>query len=281
VRVLQITDIWSQETLFEAEYPTNSRTSVVEPHCVAMCEPTGELQVVDVRSGQVVIDHQLEVRDVQSIQTLQAADALFVAASQAVRQQSDHKPIGQHDPITNGVVYAFSLKSGKPIWPGPATIRNRGLVAQPEDIPLLIFADRATTNEGSRGGKWQLRLLCIDKRTGETVYRDDDLPDTPATRFRVRGETEESPMVVVQTNSSTIQLAMTDRPRPPSPPANDDIEVPRETTERGLVGLGQRMGAVLRGTIVPDGDNSRRQPGAAEPRPAQPADDVPIPDDDD
>jgi hypothetical protein len=91
----------------------------------------------------------------------------------------------------------------------------------------------------------------VDKRTGETLYRNDDLPDTPVTRFRIRGDREPTPHVTVETNAGTIRLTMTDRPRPPRPPANDIVEAARETetAPRGLIGVGQRVGEALRGTI--------------------------------
>jgi RimJ/RimL family protein N-acetyltransferase len=56
-------------------------------------------------------------------------------------------------------------------------------VFQPEDIPFLVFADRQMSGEGAGGGKWNMRLLCLDKQTGETVYRNDKLPDAAVTRF--------------------------------------------------------------------------------------------------
>ena len=48
-------------------------------------------------------------------------------------------------------------------------------------------------------------------------------------------------------SAGKIQLTMTDRPRPPQPPANDDLEAPREIEERGLRGIGERMSGALRG----------------------------------
>jgi hypothetical protein len=53
----------------------------------------------------------------------------------------------------------------------------------------------------------------------------------------------------LETSSGKIQLTLTDRPRPPQPPANDDLEAPREIAERGLRGLGQRLGSALRGAL--------------------------------
>jgi hypothetical protein len=236
--------------------------------------------LIDVRTGHAIIDHQLEeLPDLHSIHTMRSGDTLFVIINTQLGRQQQHKPIGQFDyPIVSGLVYAFAMSDGQPLWPGPATIRNRGVVYQPDDIPFLVFADRQMSNEAPGGGKSNMRLLCLDKQTGETVYRNDQLPDAVVTRFRIRGERDVKQMVTMHTNAGTIQLTMTDGPRPPRPPANDDLEAVPEKWERGLVKLGERMGAALRGTIEREA-NDGRGPQAANGQPAPV--DAPLQKDDD
>ena len=55
--------------------------------------------------------------------------------------------------------------------------------------------------------------------------------------------------MAVEWGAGKIQLAMTDKPRPPQPPANDDLEAPREVVERGLGGLGQKMWSSICGSM--------------------------------
>jgi outer membrane protein assembly factor BamB len=275
-RVLQlrITDIASQEKLFEAEYSAASATTVVEPNAVAMLEPSGKFQLIDVQSGLPIVDTQLEpISSLGSIEVIRSDESFFLlVGTKASRQRQQHRPVDQLDnQVTTGFVFAFNRNTGDQLWPGPAAIQHRGLVTQPDDLPFIVFLDRQTTSDGARGAKRRLRLLCLDKETGRTVYRNDDLPDTPVTRLRIRGEREGTPRVTIETNAGTIQLTLTDRPRPPRPPANDELEASRENTERGLVGLGQRMGAALRGTIL--------QEGAPNARPVRPEAPEPIDDD--
>jgi outer membrane protein assembly factor BamB len=246
--VLQVVDVWSQDKLFEAEYPAGAQVSVVEPNAVAVCDPSGRFQLIDVRTGRAVIDQPIDaVAELRSIQTLRSGDALFVMLNRQAQNQQ-HKPLIQPDfPITDGPVYAFSLTTGEGLWPGPALVRNRGLMmSQPDDIPFLVFADHMTSRDASTGGRMQLRLLCVDKRTGETVYRNDSLPETAAARFRIRAQRGGDTQVTVETSSSRIELAVSDEPKPPQPPANDELEAVRSPGRRGLLGLGERM---LRGTL--------------------------------
>ncbi|MEX2310457.1 MAG: PQQ-binding-like beta-propeller repeat protein [Pirellulales bacterium] len=267
---VRIRDTWSQDVLHEAEHPIASRLAVVEPDAIAIYEPSGKFQLIDARSGKVLIDAQLQaVDDLQFIQTMRCGDELFLFVSNQPQQQ--YKPIGQFDyPLINGLVYAFSMNSGEALWPGPAVVRNRGIaLSQAEDIPLLVFAERKMIRDATTGGGSQLRLLCLDKRTGQTVYRNDQLPDTSLTRFRVRAERHAKPVVALEMSAGKIQWTFTDRPRPPQPPASDDLEAPREEQERGLRGIGRRVTGALRGVLQQQADGGQT-PSAANPPAAQP-----------
>src|SRR5262249_54213105 len=152
------------------------------------------------------------------------------------------QPMSFDFPMINGAVCAFNMKTGKPLWSSPAKLRNRGVVlSQPPELPFLLFVERQITRDAAAGGGAQVRVLCLDKRTGETVYRNDHLPDVPITRFRVRGETESRPKVNLELGSTKILLTLTDRPRPPQSPTNDDLEMSKDVVQRGLRGVGERM----------------------------------------
>jgi len=129
-------------------------------------------------------------------------------------------------------------------------VRDRGpILSQPKKIPLLVFVDRKPVRDAATGGGYQLRVLCLDQETGQTVYRNDTLPDTSIVRFRIRGEQDAESVVAVEMNAGKIQLALTSAPRPPRPPANDDLEVQRESGDRGLRSIGKRLSDALQGGI--------------------------------
>ena len=266
LKQITVTDIWTQKTVYQGKFPENMRLSVIEPNAIAAFDPTGKFQVLDVASGKMLIDTKLEpISELQAIVTMRTGDDLFLFVSSHVQQQT-FKPIGQPTefPLINGPVYAFSLKTGEPLWPSPALVRNRGVVLQqPRDIPFLVFADRQMQRDAMNGSSSQLRVLCLDRRTGQTVYRNDAIPETAVVRFRVRGEADSRPAVAVELGTSKIRLTMTDTPRPPQPPGNDDLEAPREIVERGLPAIGQRMWGAFRGAM------DKPVPGAVQRQPQQ------------
>src|SRR5262249_46803103 len=138
---------------------------------------------------------------------------------------------------------------------------------QPSDLPYLIFADRQQARNGTNETTAQLRVLCLDKHTGETVYRNDRLPDTAAPRFRVEAEREPQPQITLETGASKLLLTMTDRPRPPQPPANDDLEASGEIVEHGIRGIGARLGGALRGALENGTRDTPTQQPQKQPKP--------------
>jgi outer membrane protein assembly factor BamB len=259
---LRVTDVEAQRVLLEAEYDDQAQMSVVEPQSLAVYEPSGRFQLVDVRTGRVRIDAELQaMADLQNIRTLVSGSQLFLMVS-APSLSKENQPIAQSDhPLINGLVYAFDMETGAPLWPGPAVIRNRGIVlAQPSDIPLLVFVDRKLNRKAMAGGTPQIRILCIDKDTGRTIYRNDELRLSTVNRLRIRAERQATPAVVVEMNGAEVYLTASDRPRPPQPPANDDLELPRTGAERGLMEVGRRMVGAVQDALEkqPDGDRSRR-----------------------
>ncbi|HWL73944.1 MAG TPA: hypothetical protein VNQ74_08745, partial [Burkholderiaceae bacterium] len=260
--VIRVTDIFSGDVLFDREFSLSSRISVVEPDSIVVMEPSGQFLLIDARDGSIKIEKQLApMEDMTSLSTMVAGNKLFVFVGAKSNEQQFKPLIQQPDyPMLNGLAYAFDRTTSEPLWPGPAVLRNRGLVlSQPTDVPLLVFADRKTVRDAASGGGTNLRLLCLDQNTGETVYRNEVLPDTSITRFRVRGERGSEHTVAIEMNAGKIQLTLTDEPRPPAPPANDDLETPRQTEQRGLRAIGQRMSGALQGTFGDPAEQARLQ----------------------
>jgi outer membrane protein assembly factor BamB len=272
-KTFRITDTVSDETLFNADYAASVRMATIEPNLIAIVEPPshlptavnltlaafllplldntdeGRFQLVDVATGRLLVDQPLRVTpNLRSIEVLRSGNGLFLMMVGQSRQQPS-RYIGLDYPLVNGFVYAFDLATGRPTWPGPAFVEHRGIaLTQPEDVPLLMFVDRETTRS-STDQRSQLRLLCLDKRTGATVYRNDALPDTAGGQFSVRAVAGEEPEVQIEMSARTIHLAFSELPRSPEPPANDRVEAARRDSGGGLLGVAERMGQAIQGAI--------------------------------
>jgi outer membrane protein assembly factor BamB len=255
-KTLRMIDAVSGERLFEADLDPAACTTTLEPEIVAVVEPSGKFQLLNVRSGSKIIEEKLPLAvPPKSLTALKSGDQLFLCVSGQSRPVLT-RPIGPDYPVVAGQVFAFDLQDGRPLWPGPATIEQRGIaLAQPTSIPVLVLVDRLVKRDAG-GANSTLRLLCLDKQTGATVYRNDDLADTPGGQFHIRASHDDPASVTIEMSTKTIRLRFTDEPRPPEPPANESVEAPRKSLGRGLWGVGQRMGSVIQGVIRdPTGTN--------------------------
>ena len=276
---LRIVDAVSGQKVFEADYDPAVRMATLEPNAVAVVEPGGKFQLIDVRKGDALIEQSLELAAApRTISAFKAGEQLFVGVSGPARQQSS-RPIGLDYrldyPLVDGQVFAFDLRDGRMIWPGPAVVEQRGMAfTQPADIPFLVFVDQQVKRDANDNGT-KLRLICLDKATGATVYRNDELPATSGGQFRVRATHDPSPSVDVEMTAKTIRLKFSDLPRSPEPPANDLVEAPRKSLGRGLWGVGRRMGSVIQDVIQNPGGAGRgsNAPNAAGDDPTEQLDD--------
>ncbi len=272
--LLTVTDAWEQKSLYQVELMRESLYAICEPNLIATLELSGQFRLIDAMTGKPLIDEKLDTGvDPKSLYALRSGDSLYVFISSP--PQAPTRPVAQSFdyPIVNGLVYAFNIQTGKHLWPAPAQVRNRGIsLTQPPDLPFLIFADRSPVRSSPNDGSTQLRLLCLDKRTGETVYRNDRIPDSGAARFRIEATSPPHPQVLLELGSSKVLLALTDRPRPPHPPANDDLEATREAVDRGLLGIGAQLGGAFRNALEKGAQDAADQAQAAKDKPK--ADDV-------
>jgi hypothetical protein len=248
---ISVTDVLTGEELLNAQYSGDARLSVVEPNMVAVFEPSGKFQLIDAGTGKLVIDQKLEAHAAaQSIHCSISGDTLILAISATVAP-GRHQPIGFAGdfPLVHGPVYAFDLRTGQPCWPSPAYVEERGLVmGAPDDLPIVVFADREARRDTAGAGNMKLRLLCLDKATGQSIYRNDDLLDVADGNFRIQalasGEAaaNREREILIETTAQRVRLALTDEPRPPEPPARDELVAKREIEETGI------RGALLRAT---------------------------------
>jgi outer membrane protein assembly factor BamB len=279
-KTIRVLDVVSGAEKYVGEYKSGVRTTTMEPNSIAVVEPpdrlqmarnatfaafhlplaesisSGRIQVIDVRTGKLRVDQTtMDVVQPSKLYALEDDKQVFLFVNGEARQQA-YRPIGPDYPIVDGQVYAFDRESGQPAWPGPATIAHRGAVlAAPLDVPLLLFVDHVVKRDAGNSGP-QLRLLCVDKRTGATVYRNDDLPATAGQQFRIRATNDKEPSVTIEMSARTVRIEYSTRPRPPEPPANDLVEAPRKTLGRGLWGITRRMGDLIQEEIQnPGGAN--------------------------
>ena len=180
MQTLALQDPWhddARRVLWSRKFVPGSKACVVGQEAVGVLEPGGAFVLLALPDGKPIVQEALEPENaLNSIYVLRSAEGyLLVTNSLPQRAQTVAAAPGgpQNDPLINGRVYAFSRETGKKLWHNPAVIDQNGLVlTQPSELPVLVFMGHATLGgQGTRA-----IVLCIDKRTGATVYRNDALP---------------------------------------------------------------------------------------------------------
>ncbi|MCG8434294.1 MAG: PQQ-binding-like beta-propeller repeat protein, partial [Gammaproteobacteria bacterium] len=180
---VQIHDFASEEILFEAAYKSGTRIQILEPDTLAIMDPDGYFQYIDVSQARVVLDFQTSFSEpALAHYTFCDNSTLFLFVQHSMTQgNKQFQPFSsgnEKHPIFSGFVYALDLATGKSLWPVPASVRNQGLfLNQPAGSPILLFASRQITRVNGKPND-TLHLLCLDKSSGRSVYQSHDRINT-------------------------------------------------------------------------------------------------------
>ena len=252
--LVRIVDLLTGKTEWEHRCKLGARFRVLEPDALAILEQSGEFHFVDVANGTVLLTDRLQLQQpLESIHLVRDDERLFLFASaRPDRRKEKHVAIGGRYALVNGLVYAFDLNDGRPLWPVPATVKNQGIALdQPVASPLLVFASRVMRQDSS-GNQTNLKVLCLEKVSGRSVYRNALRPDTMSGEFRIQIERGHRPSVAIRTSAQEIRLELTETPSPPEPPAQHLAETGLDKPG-GLWELGRKVGREIADAF----DNSR------------------------
>lgn len=226
-RVIRVVDIKSGKQLFEQKYSREAKDAMADPTTLAVMEPTGEFEVIDLETGTQKFKQVLQSeRGLVSIHLLPSGDSLIVATN--TRTAPQHSSSGnvalENSPVVTGSVYALDPMSGDQLWDYPATVNGQGLwQLQPTGSPALVFLSRYMNRKESKQGG-VTRLLCLDKRTGRSLMRENELASADNRPWSMGVEQTEEPRVTLDLRHTAVSLKFTDTPRPPEPVAIAEVE---------------------------------------------------------
>jgi len=104
------------------------------------------------------------------------------------------------------------------------------LTDQPAGMPLVIFGCQPYLRKPNGRGQWKPRVLCVDKRSGRTVYKGEF--DNHMSIFHVACDAEKK-TVTLSMRKETITLTYTSNPIPP--PSASDVDPANSSPGSGIV----------------------------------------------
>jgi len=220
-----------QESRPLGEFAGEARATMVGDGRLAVLEPDGLLTLIDVAAGDPVWRTRLEgaAARIDELHVMPWRDRYLVFAASADVAALDDAALaplqgllpasGATGPLS-GAIWAVGRADGRPLWPAPATVRQYCLLgAQPADLPVLVLTRQTRPGDG---GRPELAVLCLDKRTGHAVLDEQRLPlqQHLFVGCDVSGAPREHTISIRGSGAAaaTVTLAFTGQAVPPQPP---------------------------------------------------------------
>lgn len=155
------------------QFPKDALFDFVSEHELAVLTPAdGTLRTVDLATGMQVV-HGAIPKEAMSTRSeaylLSDQEILFVLVNRGAAISQLYTP--DLPAVTaNGEIYAFRRGSSEMAW--KRSVKNRRLLVQTfEHLPVLLLMKSEQVQKGTQR-IWQVDLLALDKRTGETVLEE-------------------------------------------------------------------------------------------------------------
>ncbi len=221
-----LSDPWEEKDTVLATFKSGVKATLVGDDAAAFLEPSGHFLMVALADGKRIIDEQLEPEDaLDNIVVQRTPDQYVLFANRALRGTTPNMPtpqgmVGLDSGMApaNGHIYAFDRGTGKSLWPVPALVKNyHVLLGQGVDLPLLVLLHWHPVTGAAGPGEAKSSLLCLDRRSGRLVWKED--LSQPANFFNCEiGGSRERQTVTVTMPTQAIALRFTNDPVPPEPP---------------------------------------------------------------
>ncbi len=207
---LEQRDAWNESRSFAGK----ARACVLGNEAVGVLEPDGRFVLIGLHDGRTIADVQLQPEpNLQEIFLLSSQGQYFLVTrrsplvARTIRQQPI--PGCSVEQIEQGRVYALDA-NGKLQWPAPVELKDQGLLLnQPSRLPVLTFINQSYVQKPNGEGRSSVSLLCVDKRSGRTLYGGTF--GNPTSLFQVTGA-EKTNTVNLIMQQKTVTLKFTQEP---------------------------------------------------------------------
>jgi hypothetical protein len=192
--VLRLYDPLTETDTWAFDFLVGSKGWIIADEAVGVLEPTGKFAIIRLADGtrtvEAKIDHQPSLTGIFVL----ASESTYVLVTNTPvtesppNMQISPAPGGFFSPLVNGYAYAFDRRTGKSLWPQPVQIDQFGLpLQQSSELPVVVFLRQIRKTERGRSAGIATSVLCLDKRSGQTVYSNDDIP-TQTRAFETVGD---------------------------------------------------------------------------------------------
>lgn len=212
---LEMIDAWTGKPVWPAKrFPGGAQLHRVADEAVALLEPAGRFLLVNLNTGQSVIDAQLKPQSpLCELFVLPSPQQylVIVQGPEGERNANRHThalPGSGSQRITKAQVYAFD-REGQSMWASPVEVEDQFLpLDQPSHLPVLVFASIVQERRADqRILTTNTHVLGIDKRNGHEICKE--VLSNSSNGLTLVGNPEKQ-TVEFQLQRETITLAFSD-----------------------------------------------------------------------
>jgi len=238
---LELVDPLGGERIALGDFPGESRAASAGDGRLAVVEPSGGLTLLDLDEGREAFRTRLPdmPAGLDQLQVTAWADRYLVTVgrSETEREQAELNRIGsigalpgmpgsELPQLVTGSIWAVDRATGDSLWPVPVTILRHGPQRHhATELPVLVFA--RSVQPARETARPRLSVLCLDKRTGQAVYVNDNFngggqprPDTALLGLNLSGDPAAHTIALSQgrRDAPDVVLEYTGGPAAPAPP---------------------------------------------------------------
>ena len=164
---LKLVDTRTRETLWSTEFPVKTRFARLDSGEIVTVTPSGEIQLVDIASGDPQPIGQMDDGVMENLQRLFAVterERIYLTFNQPPKPGSYSRSY-QSVPV-NGTLAAFDRQDGL-LWTQQIDDQNL-IVDQLSQLPVLVFSSLKNEREGNITSQ-RITVEVRDKQTGESL----------------------------------------------------------------------------------------------------------------
>ena len=203
-------DTQSAEQVWRRLVDKDSEIQIIERHALAVCQPDGALEIIDLHTGNSEVTATVNVGDqLGSLVVIPAPDQYVVGIGQQkapLRANRIHRTTSGF--TFSGWLYAFNRSDGQPAWPEPTFVRDYVLCdRQVVETPIIVFlrSYELPQSQSNVKGKRAGEVACLDRRNGSIVFRGRQA--TPQPNCLIVADPDEAKISLhYQYNRANIQL---------------------------------------------------------------------------
>ncbi len=206
---IRLIDPWDAATVWEREMPAGSHVALVRPDAVAVLDPEGRFAVLRTDSGEPMLETRLDAQpELESLYVEPYGENYLIVANRPAepveRRVHARTPIPSID--VHGGLYCVG-PNGELLW--EAEVRDQRLELDlPSELPVLLLSKRRQHRVPRDGGGVRTRveyaILCLDKRTGRTLY--DETFATHGQEVEIRAADPKGGLIEVITRPMSLRI---------------------------------------------------------------------------